>query len=87
MNNQKRFLAFIIASASILSAHGETKEELKEQVATIINLNDFLCAKVLDIRPLEVRPNVYEVKCIEYSGGSGTKTYIFDASKGIAWIP
>jgi hypothetical protein len=68
-------------------ALADKKEELKEQIATIINLNGFLCAKVLDVKPLEVRANIYEVTCIEYSGGSGTKIYILDASKALVWTP
>jgi len=69
------------------ASYSADKEALKETTATIINLNGFLCAKVTDIRPLKVRPDVYEVTCIEYRGGSSTKTYIMDAAKGTAWVP
>lgn len=56
-----------------------------ESVATILNLNGLLCAKVLDIRPLKVRPHVFEVTCIEYRGGRATKTYTLDLDKATAW--
>ena len=31
--------------------------------------------------------NIFEVTCIEYRDGTGTKTYIMDAAKGTAWEP
>jgi hypothetical protein len=68
-------------------AHAMNRDELKEVTALILNVNGLLCAKVTDIRPLEVREDVYEVECIEYRGGKGKKTYIMDASKGKAWAP
>ena len=71
----------LIASGAIAS----DGDALKEQTALLLNLNGLLCAKVLDIKPLKVRQNVYEITCIEYRGGTGTKTYIMDAAKGTAW--
>lgn len=62
------------------------QEDVKEQLATIINLNGLLCAKVLDVKHIEDLPNVYEVNCIEYGGRSETKNYILDVVKGIAVI-
>ena len=46
-----------------------------------INLNGHLCAKVLEIRPLAVKNDMYEVTCIEYRSGSKTKVYHMDAKK------
>lgn len=61
--------------------------DLKKMTKLILNTNGLLCAEVLDIRPLKVRDNVYEVECIEYRGGENKKTYIMDAVKGTAWNP
>ena len=58
---------------------------LNEQIATVLNLNGLLCANVVSVRPLEVRPNHYEVTCVEYRGGSGEVRYIMDAAKGTAF--
>lgn len=82
------FAAICLGIYSLSGAsYGADTEGLKETTATIINLNGLLCAKVLDIRPLKVRPDVYEVTCIVYRGGSSTKTYLMDAAKGNAWAP
>ena len=59
-------------------------EELKELVATTLNLGGHLCAKVTNIRPLTLE-NRYEVTCIEYRGGGAKVTYIFDAGTGKAF--
>lgn len=55
-----------------------------ETVATVINLNGFLCAKVTDVRTMQVRDQ-YEVTCTEYRGGSGTVRYIVNKSTGVAF--
>jgi len=57
------------------------KEAVKETTALIINVSGYLCAKVVDIRPLTLKDR-FEVTCIEYRGGSSTKTYIYDAVSG-----
>ena len=76
---------FAAATVCICSlSYGAVSESLNDTTAVIINLNGFLCAKVLDIRPLRARSNVYEVTCVEYRGGSRTKTYIMDSVKGQA---
>lgn len=67
--------------------YSATKEELKEMTALILNMNGLLCAEVVEIRPLKVQKDTYEVECIEYRGGKVRKTYIMDASKGTAWTP
>ncbi|MXP15822.1 hypothetical protein GRI44_13795 [Altererythrobacter confluentis] len=58
---------------------------LNEQIATMINLNGHLCAKVVRVSPLVIGGNRYEVTCIEYRGGSGRVRYIFDAEQGTAF--
>ena len=60
------------------------KDALLEQVATVINLNGFLCAEVTDVRPLS-SSNTYEVTCVEYRGGSGKVRYILNALKGVVF--
>jgi len=65
-------------------AFAYTEQELKELIATMINLNGDLCAKVTEVHPLQ-QPNIYEVTCIEYRGGTGTVRYIFDAVKRTAF--
>lgn len=78
--------ALVLAAASG-NSHALSDEDLKKMTAAIINMNGFLCAKVVDIRPLKVGRHVYEVTCIEYRGGTGQKIYLMDAAKGIAWVP
>jgi hypothetical protein len=60
--------------------------EVNELIATGINLNDHLCAKVLEVRPLKMKSR-YEVKCTSYRGGTSTKHYIIDALNGVAFVP
>ena len=60
------------------------KADLEELIATGINGNSFLCATVLEVRPLTLKSK-YEVTCIAYRGGSGRKTYVIDALNGIAF--
>lgn len=60
--------------------------EVYEIVATGINLNGFLCAELLDIRPLKMQSK-YEASCIAYRGGSSRKTYIINSLEGVAFEP
>ncbi len=53
-----------------------TKEELRQMTAFMINMKGYLCAEIIELRPLRLE-NTYEVDCIEYRGGKGVKTYIF----------
>jgi hypothetical protein len=87
-DTMKTMLITLISSLVLFSgiAHALDREELKTLTATILNLNGLLCAEVTDIRPLEIK-NIFEVTCIEYRDGTGTKTYIMDAAKGTAWEP
>ncbi len=80
-----RVLILLILLVSLM--FGLSEEEVKKMTATIINLNGHLCAKVLEIRPLAVKNDMYEVTCIEYRSGSKTKVYHMDAKKGFAWKP
>ena len=59
-------------------------EEVKETMATALNLGGHLCARVTEIRPLALDKR-YEVTCIEYRGGSAKVTYIFDTRTGQAF--
>ncbi|GEM_PF-2979871 len=70
--------------AAVTAAPDEA--ETRELVATGINLNGLLCARVTAIRPLEVDGN-YEVECLEYRGGKITKSYFIDVWRGLALIP
>lgn len=72
------FLVPAISSAEM------TREELKTMTATVINMNGGLCAEVVNISPL-VQKGLFEVRCIEYRGGTGTVDYIMDANKGTAF--
>lgn len=64
-----------------------SRNEAGEGIATAINLNGFLCAKVIEAKPLRMKQDVYEVTCIEYRGGSGRVRYIVDANSGVAYKP
>lgn len=75
------------ASSGSNTSNTSVSTASKEQTATLLNLNGLLCAEVIDIKPLKVKQDVYEVTCIEYRGGSGTKTYLMNTTKGTAWIP
>ncbi len=61
-------------------------QEIDELVATGLNLNGHLCAKVVDIRSLRVK-GAYEATCIAFRGGTSRKTYIIDSSRGTAFLP
>ena len=67
-----------------VQANSDKKEALKETVALMLNANGHLCAKVTDISLLQIK-NQYEVTCIAYRGGKGTKTYVFNAADGTAF--
>ena len=74
-------------SRSSSSDDDSSDDELKGQVGFVINARGYPCARVVSITPLEVRPDVYEVECIEYRGGKGKKTYMLDAINNQVWIP
>jgi len=58
--------------------------DLETMIATGLNGNGFLCASISEIRALSLRGK-YEVTCVAYRGGSGTKTYVIDALTGVAF--
>lgn len=76
-----RLPVLIFAIFAITPAIAATDAELKETMATFLNLDGHLCARAVDIRALKLESK-YEVTCIEYRGGSGTARYIFDAKTG-----
>jgi|GEM_PF-1324735 len=80
------FLIFMctVATPSAAKFSGASDAEMKEMVATFINLNGLLCASVEELRPLKLKDQ-WEVTCIEYRGGTGTVRYIFNARTGIAF--
>lgn len=58
--------------------------EVYEVVATGLNVNQLLCAELIDVRPLEIKSK-YEASCIVFRGGNSKKEYIIDAMKGVAF--
>ena len=70
-----------VSHNSLASRNGKDEEAL----ALLLNLNSLLCAKVVEVNPLKVRPGVLEVKCIEYRGGTATKNYIVNTNNGTAF--
>ena len=61
----------ILALPSMAFAEDNTDKALR----LFINLTGNLCAKVVSVHKLEV-PDYYEVRCIEYRGGTGTVDYL-----------
>ena len=62
-----------------------SKQESAEAIATVINLNGHLCARVTDVAPLKVSGSVYEVTCVEYRGGTGKVRYVVNSDTGAAF--
>lgn len=75
-------IALVLCLLLSTTASAMTKEELNTLIATALNMNGLLCAEVVNVVPLKVSDNVYEVTCIEYRGGTGKKTYIYNAATG-----
>ncbi len=86
--NKKITTSLMLLVVCVFSAsnivHANNKEDLKQTVALILNLNGHLCAKVIDISPLKIK-NQYEVICVANRGGSATKNYILNAADGTAF--
>lgn len=61
----------LLALPSMAFAEGDADKALR----LFINLTGNLCAKVVSVHKLEV-PDYYEVRCIEYRGGTGTVDYL-----------
>jgi len=66
--------------SAALREHGEV-------IATVLNLNGLLCARVVSVEPLRVSSDAFEVTCVEYRGGTGTVRYIVNAANGTAYRP
>jgi len=63
---------------------GMSRSDLNKVIGLIINTNGMLCAEVVSVSPLKQK-DVYEVRCIEYRGGTGTVDYIMNAREGTAF--
>jgi hypothetical protein len=68
-------------------ASGMSDTEARQMVGLAINLNGFLCGEVLMVTPLKVSPDIVEVECIEYRGGSERVRYLLNAKTKVAWKP
>jgi hypothetical protein len=66
----------LIMSIEIASADST---EAKEYAATIINLNGYLCAKVISIAKTG---NIFDVACTENRDGTGIVSYEINSSSG-----
>lgn len=73
-----------IIGAVLLCASSANAQTLEEFIATMLNLNGFLCASVVETRPLQVADQL-EVTCVEYRGGSGRVRYILNRKTGVAF--
>ena len=82
-----KILAMLAVTVSLAMAPGSfikaQTAEAREMMATLINLNGHLCARVISVSPLRM-DRAYEVICVEYRGGQGTVTYIVNMKTGIA---
>ena len=81
------FLAITISTSAWAGEAEMNSLKARELAALMLNMNGLLCAKVVEIRPLKVRKEIHEVRCVEYRGGTGQKTYILDSNTGQAWRP
>ena len=61
-----------------------SQDDADKMMATFLNLKGHLCAKVVNVSKLSI-PDTYEVRCIEYRGGSGTVDYIVNVKSGEAF--
>lgn len=63
-----------------LPASAQLTEDQKSKLATLINLNGDLCARVTGVRS---RGNsTFDVDCIRYRDGTGAATYLVDLKTG-----
>jgi len=86
---RKELIVFALLSMGAAASVADVKDpltdaEVHKLVATGLNLNGLLCAKVLTLTPLKL-PSKYEAKCIAYRGGEGTKMYVIEALAGRAF--
>ncbi|MBN4060473.1 hypothetical protein JYT78_00230, partial [bacterium AH-315-I20] len=66
-----KMLIALLATVFVLPALGmagnHMSKKLKEQIALVINVRGYLCAEVIEVRPLRLA-DTYEVTCIEFRG-------------------
>lgn len=77
----KHILSFVVCCVLLATSENAFSADVDEQIATVINVNGFLCARVVSVRPLGEK-DVYAVRCIEYRDGSGVVDYIMNAATG-----
>jgi hypothetical protein len=77
----KKLLLILLFAAPMSHATSEGDE----LIATIININGHLCAKVKRVNPLR-QAGIYEVTCTKYRGGTATQIYMVNSNTGAAWI-
>ncbi len=77
---KKALLALCLTALATATA-AMTEEEIKEFSAFLINTNGYLCAEVISISPTS-DPDIYRIRCVEYSDGSGSATYLMNALQG-----
>ena len=77
----KYFLMLILCCGLLATSVNVFSADVDEQIATMINLNGFLCARVVSVRPLGEK-DFYAVRCVEYRDGSGVVDYIMNAANG-----
>lgn len=78
-----RRLILLLCFTAILAfpVTSRATSDAEEMMATFLNLKGQLCATIVNIAPLKIK-DTYEVRCIEYRGGSGTVDYIVNVSTG-----
>jgi hypothetical protein len=82
---KKLYLVFVfIFFVSATPSFAMTESELKTVIAAMLNTQGYLCARVTSVTPLN-QADTYEVRCIEYQGGTGTVDYILNAQTGTAF--
>lgn len=70
---KKIIITLVLLAMPCLAFAGEGGDD--RELALFINLTGNLCAKVLSVQKLDL-PDYFEVRCIEYRGGTGTVDYL-----------
>ena len=87
---EKQLTAFGIRATLGMAARPQdikqrlSRSELAEMIATGLNSNGLLCAKLVRVQAL-ARDGYYETSCIAYRGGSAKKQYVIETAAGIAF--
>ena len=74
----KKFIAAALMVVLGSGAYAQSEADLKEMSATIINLNGYLCARVISITPTSTS-DVWRVSCVENRDGTGRALYLMNA--------